>query len=97
MRAYHSTLHEPRGLCCFLSTDFDPELKSYWSEFLCTWVDREGLLQGINLDWFHSLRWATRLPIIAGGGIRNRAEVVAVARLKMKDAVGMALYRNRPR
>ena len=96
-RAYHSTLLEPRGLCCFLSTDFDPELKSYWSEFLCTCVDREGWLQGINLDWFHRLRWATRLPITAAGGIRSRAEVVAVARLKMKDAVGMALYRNRPR
>ncbi len=60
-------------------------------------MDREGLLQGINLDWFHRLRWATRLSITAVGGIRSRAEVVAVARLKMNDAVGMALYRNRPR
>ncbi len=58
-------------------------------------MDREGRLQGINLDWFHRLRWATRLPITAGGGIRSRTEVVAVARLKMKDAVGLALYRNR--
>ena len=58
-------------------------------------MDREGLLQGINLDWFHRLRWATRLPITAADGIRSRTEVVAVARLKMKDAVGLALYRNR--
>jgi phosphoribosylformimino-5-aminoimidazole carboxamide ribonucleotide (ProFAR) isomerase len=58
-------------------------------------VDREGLLQGINLDWFHKLRWATRLPITAGGGIRSRTEVVAVAKLKMKDTAGMELYRNR--
>ena len=60
-------------------------------------MDREGLLQGINLDWFHRLRWATPLPITAAGGIRTWAEVVAVASLKMKDAVGMALYRNQPR
>lgn len=95
-RAYHSTLLEPRGLCCFLNTDFDPELKSYWSEFLCTCVDRKGLLQGINLDWFHSLRRVIRFPITsAGGGIRTWAEVVTVARLKVKDAVSMVLYRNR--
>jgi hypothetical protein len=37
------------------------------------------------------------LPITAAGGIRTWAEVVAVASLKMKDAVGMVLYRNQPR
>ncbi len=60
-------------------------------------MDRERRLRGTNLDWFHRLRWAIRLPITAADGIRSRAEVVALARLKMKDAVGMALYQNQPR
>ncbi len=60
-------------------------------------MDRERRLRGTNLDWFHGLRWATRLSITAAGGIRSRAEVAALARLKMKDAVGMVLYRNQPR
>ncbi len=74
-----------------------PELEIYCSEFLCTCVEREGTLRGTNLAWFRSLRRATRLPITAAGGIRSRAEVTALARLKMRAAVGMALYRNRLR
>jgi len=74
-----------------------PELERYCSEFLCTCVEREGRLGGTNLAWFRSLRRATRLPITAAGGIRSRAEVAALARLKMKAAVGMALYLDRLR
>jgi phosphoribosylformimino-5-aminoimidazole carboxamide ribonucleotide (ProFAR) isomerase len=69
-----------------------PELERYCSEFLCTCVEREGRLRGTNLAWFRSLRHATRLPITAAGGIRSRAEVAALARMKTKAAVGMALY-----
>jgi phosphoribosylformimino-5-aminoimidazole carboxamide ribotide isomerase len=69
-----------------------PELEKYSAEFLCTYVDAEGTMRGTNLDWFRALRRATHLPITAAGGIRSRAEVRALARLKMNAAVGMALY-----
>jgi phosphoribosylformimino-5-aminoimidazole carboxamide ribotide isomerase len=69
-----------------------PELEKYASEFLCTYVDAEGTMRGTNLEWFRALRRATRLPITAAGGIRSRAEIRALARMKMDAAVGMALY-----
>ncbi|MGH9796149.1 MAG: HisA/HisF-related TIM barrel protein [Candidatus Acidiferrales bacterium] len=71
------------------------EMERYCSEFLCTYVDREGTLRGTNLKWFRKLRQATRLPITAAGGIRSRREVRALARLGMNAAIGMALYRDR--
>jgi len=73
------------------------ELAPYCSEFLCTCVDREGLMRGTNFAWFRALRRATRLPITAAGGIRSLKEVRALERLEMKAAVGMALYRGRLR
>lgn len=69
-------------------------LEPYCSEFLCTCVDREGLMRGTNLAWFRKLRRATRLPITAAGGIHSVREVRALARLGMRAAVGMALYRG---
>jgi phosphoribosylformimino-5-aminoimidazole carboxamide ribotide isomerase len=69
-----------------------PQLEKYASEFLCTYVDAEGTMRGTNLEWFRSLRRATRRPITAAGGIRSREEIRALARIKMDAAVGMALY-----
>ena len=68
------------------------ELEKYASEFLCTYVDAEGTMRGTNLDWFRTLRRATKRPITAAGGIRSRAEINALARMNMDAAVGMALY-----
>ena len=72
--------------------DVIPELEPYCSEFLATYVDREGTMQGTNLAWFRKLRRLTKLPITAAGGIRSHKEVRALARLGMNAAVGMALY-----
>ena len=74
-----------------------PQLEPYCSTFLCTDVDREGTMTGANLDWFRQLRRATTHPIIAAGGIKTHREIVALARLGMDAAVGMALYKNRLR
>jgi phosphoribosylformimino-5-aminoimidazole carboxamide ribotide isomerase len=70
------------------------ELARYASEFLCTYVDAEGTMQGTNLAWFRHLRQATKLPITAAGGIRSRREVAALEKIGMNAAVGMALYLN---
>jgi phosphoribosylformimino-5-aminoimidazole carboxamide ribonucleotide (ProFAR) isomerase len=59
---------------------------------LCTYVDKEGMMQGTNLKWFARLRRATRLPIIAAGGITTQREVDSLAALGMDAAVGMAVY-----
>ena len=72
--------------------DVIPELEPYCSEFLSTYVDREGTMQGTNLAWFRKLRRLTKLPITAAGGIRSQKEVRALEKLGMNAAVGMALY-----
>jgi phosphoribosylformimino-5-aminoimidazole carboxamide ribotide isomerase len=72
--------------------DVIPALEKYASGFLCTYVEAEGTMRGTNLKWFRTLRRATRLPITAAGGIRNRNEIRALARIRMDAAVGMALY-----
>lgn len=69
-------------------------LEPYCSEFLCTYIDAEGKLQGTNLAWFRDLRRATRLPITAAGGITTDEEISALDALGMHAALGMAIYRK---
>ena len=71
------------------------ELEPYCGGFLCTDVDREGTMGGVNLPWFRKLRAATKLPIVAAGGISTTQEIRALEKLGMDSAVGMALYKNR--
>lgn len=73
------------------------QLEPYCGGFLCTDVDREGTMGGVNLGWFRELREGTRLPIVAAGGISSRREIRALEKLGMDAAVGMALYKNRVR
>jgi phosphoribosylformimino-5-aminoimidazole carboxamide ribotide isomerase len=72
-------------------------LEPYCGGFLCTDVDREGTMRGVNLKWFRDLRKATKLPIVAAGGISSRREIRALEQIGMDAAVGMALYKNRVR
>jgi len=73
------------------------KLEPYCGGFLCTDVDREGTMRGANLGWFRDLRAATKLPIVAAGGISSHREILALEKLHMDAAVGMALYKNRLR
>jgi phosphoribosylformimino-5-aminoimidazole carboxamide ribotide isomerase len=77
--------------------DVIPDLEPYCSGFLCTYVDKEGMMRGTNLRWFRSLRQATSLPITAAGGITTKEEVEALAALGMDAAVGMAIYTGKLR
>jgi phosphoribosylformimino-5-aminoimidazole carboxamide ribotide isomerase len=72
-----------------------PELESYCSEFLSTFVDNEGTMQGTDVSWFRRLRRLTKFPITAAGGIRSMREVRALEKIGMHAAVGMAIYTGR--
>jgi phosphoribosylformimino-5-aminoimidazole carboxamide ribonucleotide (ProFAR) isomerase len=76
------------------SADALAQLEPYCSEFLCTYIDAEGQLQGTNLAWFRSLRSVTRLPITAAGGITTDEEIKALEEIGMNAALGMAIYRK---
>jgi phosphoribosylformimino-5-aminoimidazole carboxamide ribonucleotide (ProFAR) isomerase len=67
-------------------------LEPYCSGFLCTYVDREGMLEGTDLDWFRRLRAATTLELTAAGGITTLEEVRELQRMNVHAALGMAIY-----
>jgi phosphoribosylformimino-5-aminoimidazole carboxamide ribotide isomerase len=71
------------------------ELEPYCGGFLCTYVDKEGMLQGTDLDWFRRLRAATSHDITAAGGITTLDEIRELARLRIDAALGMAIYTGR--
>lgn len=70
-------------------------LEPYCSGFLCTYVDKEGMMQGTDLDWFRRLRAATPLELTAAGGITTMDEVRTLLAINVNVAVGMAMYTGR--
>lgn len=79
------------------ATDVIAQLEPYCSGFLCTYVDKEGMMQGTDLAWFGSLRRATRLELIAAGGITTLDDVKALQSLDIHCAIGMSIYTGRLR
>ncbi len=71
------------------------ELEPYCESFLCTYVDKEGMMQGTDLAWFKSLRAATRHSITAAGGITTLNDIRALQEMGIDAAVGMAIYTGR--
>lgn len=71
------------------------ELEPYCSGFLCTYVDKEGMMQGTDLDWFRRLRACTGHEITAAGGISTIEEIEHLQKLGIHSALGMAIYTGR--
>ena len=67
----------------------------YCGAFLCTYVDKEGTMQGTDLDWYRLLRAATDHEITAAGGIASIAEIRALVDIGVHAALGMAIYTGR--
>jgi phosphoribosylformimino-5-aminoimidazole carboxamide ribotide isomerase len=70
-------------------------LEPYCSGFLCTYVDKEGMLEGTDLDWFSRLRAATNHELTAAGGITTIEEIQELHQLGIHAALGMAIYTGR--
>ena len=68
------------------------ELEPFCSGFLCTYVDKEGMMQGTDLAWFRRLRAATSLELTAAGGITTIEEIRALEEMNVHAALGMAIY-----
>ena len=76
----------------FTAEDVIQQLEPYCGGFLCTHVDKEGLMQGTDLDWFRRLRAATKLEITAAGGITTMDDIRALTGMGIDCAIGMAIY-----
>ncbi|HTA45023.1 MAG TPA: 1-(5-phosphoribosyl)-5-[(5-phosphoribosylamino)methylideneamino] imidazole-4-carboxamide isomerase [Bryobacteraceae bacterium] len=79
----------------FTAEDMVHSLEPYCSGFLCTYVDKEGMMEGTDLDWFRRLRAATGHEITAAGGITTMEDIRALDRMGIHAAVGMAIYTGR--
>jgi phosphoribosylformimino-5-aminoimidazole carboxamide ribotide isomerase len=82
------------------ATEFTAEevigrLEPYCSGFLCTYVDKEGMMQGTDLDWFRRLRASTKHELTAAGGISTLEEIRELQRLGIHAALGMSIYTGR--
>ncbi|WP_180540072.1 HisA/HisF-related TIM barrel protein [Nevskia soli] len=71
------------------------ELEPYCSGFLCTYVDKEGMMQGTDLEWFQDLRNTTDREITAAGGITTLEDIRALQQMNVHAAIGMAIYTGR--
>jgi phosphoribosylformimino-5-aminoimidazole carboxamide ribotide isomerase len=74
------------------AADMITELEPYCGGFLCTYVDKEGLMQGTDLSWFQSLRRRTGHELIAAGGITTMDDIKALTGMGIHCAIGMSIY-----
>jgi phosphoribosylformimino-5-aminoimidazole carboxamide ribotide isomerase len=72
-----------------------PQLEPYCAGFLCTYVDKEGTLEGTDLGWFRRLRTVTNHELTAAGGIASLDEIRELTSLGLHCALGMAIYTGR--
>ncbi len=80
-------------------TDTEAPTKSYverfsnfCSGFLYTIVEKEGMLQGTNLEAYREIRKITNLPIVAAGGISNLDEIKELEKMNISSQLGMSIY-----
>lgn len=79
----------------FTAEEVIRQLEPYCGGFLCTYVDKEGMMQGTDLDWFRRLRESTSHEITAAGGITTLDDIAELKRLGIHAALGMAIYTGR--
>jgi len=79
----------------FTAEEVVRKLEPFCSGFLCTYVDKEGMLEGTDLDWFRRLRSATTHELTAAGGITTIDEIQELHKLGIHAALGMAIYTGR--
>jgi len=84
------------------ATNFNAEeiinsLEPYCRGFLCTYVDKEGMMQGTDIGWFTRLRAALSPTheLTAAGGVTTLDDVRALRAINIHTALGMAIYTGR--
>jgi phosphoribosylformimino-5-aminoimidazole carboxamide ribotide isomerase len=79
----------------FSAEELVNQLEPYCGGFLCTYVDKEGMMQGTDLSWFRRLRAATKHEITAAGGITTVDDIRQLEQIGVHAALGMAIYTGR--
>ena len=64
----------------------------FCSGFLYTIVEKEGMLQGTNIEAYKEIRKITNKPIVAAGGITTTDEIKELEKLNISSQLGMSIY-----
>ena len=72
--------------------DVVEEIESYASEFLFTCVEKEGGLQGTDMETVEQLTQITANKLTVAGGVTEMTEIKKLAQLGTDVQLGMALY-----
>ncbi len=70
-------------------------LEPFCGEFLYTHVDKEGLMEGTDLDAIMTVKQATVRRVTAAGGITTQTEIDHLHEEGIDAVVGMAIYTGR--
>jgi phosphoribosylformimino-5-aminoimidazole carboxamide ribotide isomerase len=91
-RAGQVVIHGWRTSLPLTPVDAIRSLEAFAGEFLYTHVDREGLMEGPDLDAIRTVRNATSRRVTAAGGITTRDEIDYLDSIGVDAVVGMAIY-----
>ncbi len=89
------TIHGWRTRLEISSVEAVHTLEPFFSEFLFTNVDIEGLMQGTDRTAIQEVRRATRREVTAAGGITTQEEIDWLDSIGVDAVVGMAVYTGR--
>ena len=66
--------------------------EKYCSELLFTCVEKEGCMQGTNMEMARELREAVKCRVVVAGGVSTEDEVCELEKMHCDVQLGMALY-----
>jgi len=91
-RGGHVAIHGWKTVLPITAVDAVRALEPFCGEFLYTHVDKEGLMQGTDIDAILAVRRATGRRLTAAGGITTWDEIDRLDALRVDAVVGMAVY-----
>jgi phosphoribosyl-AMP cyclohydrolase / phosphoribosyl-ATP pyrophosphohydrolase len=68
------------------------EAEKYCSELLFTCVEKEGCMQGTDMDSCKALRDAVQCRVVAAGGVNSLEQIMSLEKMGCDVQLGMALY-----
>jgi phosphoribosylformimino-5-aminoimidazole carboxamide ribotide isomerase len=91
-RGGHVAIHGWKTVLPTTAVDAVRALEPFCGEFLYTHVDKEGLMQGTDIEAILSIRRATTRRVTAAGGITTWDEIDLLDAHHVDAVVGMAVY-----
>jgi phosphoribosylformimino-5-aminoimidazole carboxamide ribotide isomerase len=91
-RGGHVAIHGWKTVLPITAVDAVRALEPFCGEFLYTHVDKEGLMQGTDIDAILAVRRATTRRVTAAGGITTWEEIDRLDAHQVDAVVGMAVY-----